>query len=98
MPKNVLRLVGRSGHKPDSYMGGRDLLLLFYGLFVAPFGPGTGGVITLKLTMQAQYFSRKAFGAIQEIIMAILILGTMPSPLPAGYCFKAATSGWPFHP
>jgi len=56
-------------------------------LFVGLFGPGYGGVITLRLTMQAEYFGRKAFGAIQGIMMAILILGTMASPLLAGFCF-----------
>jgi len=56
-------------------------------LFVVLFGPGYGGVITLRLTMQAQYFGSKAFGAIQGIMMAILILGTMASPLISGYCF-----------
>ncbi len=56
-------------------------------LFVGLFGPGYGGVITLRLTMQAEYFGSKAFGAIQGIMMAILIIGTMASPLLAGYCF-----------
>jgi sugar phosphate permease len=56
-------------------------------LFVVLFGPGYGGVITLRLTMQAEFFGSKAFGAIQGIMMAILIIGTMASPLLAGYCF-----------
>jgi len=56
-------------------------------LFVGLFGPGYGGVITLRLTMQAEFFGSKAFGAIQGIMMAILIIGTMASPLLAGYCF-----------
>jgi sugar phosphate permease len=56
-------------------------------LFVGLFGPGYGGVITLRLTMQAEYFGRKAFGAIQGIMMAILIIGTMASPLLSGVCF-----------
>jgi len=56
-------------------------------LFVGLFGPGYGGVITLRLTMQAEYFGRKAFGSIQGLMMAILITGTMASPLLTGYCF-----------
>ncbi len=56
-------------------------------IFVGLFGPGYGGVITLRLTMQAEYFGRKAFGAIQGIMMAVLISGTMATPLLAGYCF-----------
>lgn len=33
-------------------------------LFMMLFGPGYGGIITLRLTLQAEYFGRKAFGAI----------------------------------
>jgi MFS family permease len=58
-------------------------------LFVGLFGPGYGGVITLRLTIQAEYFGRKAFGSIQGIMMAILIVGTMASPLLAGHCFDS---------
>ena len=53
-------------------------------LFIILFGPGYGGVITLRLTLQAEYFGRKAFGAIQGIVMAIAIVGTMSAPLLTG--------------
>lgn len=66
-----------------TYVQGLGMAALFVGLF----GPGYGGVITLRLTMQAEFFGSKAFGAIQGIMMAILIIGTMASPLLAGYCF-----------
>ncbi len=56
-------------------------------LFVVLFGPGYGGVITLRLTIQAEYFGARAFGAIQGIMTAIIISGTIASPLLAGYCF-----------
>jgi sugar phosphate permease len=56
-------------------------------LFVVLFGPGYGGVITLRLTMQAEYFGRKAFGSIQGIMIAILISGTVASPFLTGFCF-----------
>jgi sugar phosphate permease len=55
--------------------------------FVATFGPGYGGVITLRLTLQAQYFGRRAFGAIQGSFMAIMIIGTMSCPLLTGLCY-----------
>jgi MFS family permease len=48
------------------------------------FGPGYGGVITLRLTLQAEYFGKKAFGAIQGLIMAIAIAGTMSFPYLTG--------------
>jgi len=53
-------------------------------VFVLIFSPGYGGVITLRLTLQAEYFGSKAFGAIQGIMMGIAITGTMSFPYLAG--------------
>ena len=58
-------------------------------LFIILFGPGYGGVITLRLTLQAEYFGRKAFGAIQGAIMAIMILGTMTGPFLTGMYYDS---------
>ena len=55
--------------------------------FIICFGPGYGGVITLRLTLQAEYFGRRAFGAIQGTFMAIMIIGTMSFPLLTGMCY-----------
>jgi MFS family permease len=55
--------------------------------FIATFGPGYGGAITLRLTLQAQYFGRRAFGAIQGSFMAVIMVGTISSPLLAGMCY-----------
>ena len=55
--------------------------------FIATLGPGYGGVITLRLTVQAQYFGNAAFGAIQGSFMAIMMAGTISSPLLTGLCF-----------
>ncbi|RJR33038.1 MAG: MFS transporter [Desulfobacteraceae bacterium] len=55
--------------------------------FVAVFGPAFGGVITLRLTLQSQYFGRRAFGTIQGSIIAIAMIGTISSPLLTGLCF-----------
>ncbi|RJQ67623.1 MAG: MFS transporter [Desulfobacteraceae bacterium] len=56
-------------------------------LFIVTFGPAFGGVITLRVTIQSQYFGRRAFGAIQGAFMAILMVGTVTSPLLTGWCF-----------
>ncbi|MFH1124748.1 MAG: MFS transporter, partial [Pseudomonadota bacterium] len=58
-------------------------------LFIITFGPGYGGVITLRLTMLADYFGRKAFGAIQGLILAITVIGSMASPVLTGMVFDA---------
>jgi hypothetical protein len=62
-------------------------------LFIAFFGPGYGEVITLRLTLQTQYFGRKAVGAIKGSLMAIMIIGTITSPLLTGryYAYMAIT-------
>ena len=56
-------------------------------IFIVIFGPGMGGVITLRLTIQAEYFGRRAFGAIQGIVMAITVIGTMSSPFLTGMIY-----------
>jgi MFS family permease len=55
--------------------------------FIVTFGPGYGGAITVRLTLQAQYFGRRAFGAIQGSFMAVIMVGTISSPLLAGMCY-----------
>lgn len=53
-------------------------------LFALCFGPGSGGLITLRVTMQAGFFGRKAFGTIQGASMAVMMLGTTAGPLLTG--------------
>lgn len=60
--------------------------------FVATLGPGYGGVITLRLTVQAEYFGHTAFGTIQGSLMAIMMVGTISSPLLTGVCFDVLGS------
>jgi len=60
--------------------------------FIATFGPGYGGVITLRLTLQAQYFGRQAFGTIQGSFMALIMVGTISSPLLTGMCYDQFSS------
>ena len=61
-------------------------------LFMLLFGPGYGGVITLRLTLQADYFGKKAFGAIQGLMMAVAITGTMSFPYLAGLFYDLSGS------
>ncbi|MFC2005874.1 MFS transporter [Chloroflexota bacterium] len=55
--------------------------------FLAVYSPGYGGVITLRLTMQAEYFGRKAFGAVQGLMMGIHMVGTIFSPAFTGWIY-----------
>ena len=61
--------------------------ILWAALFIVIFGPAYGGVLTLRLTIQAKYFGSRAFGAIQGTLMAIMIIGSMSSPLLTGHCY-----------
>ncbi|MFC1989148.1 MFS transporter [Chloroflexota bacterium] len=55
--------------------------------FLVLYGPGFGGVITLRVTIQGEYFGRKAFGSVQGLMMAIHVVGTMLSPTFAGLIY-----------
>lgn len=55
--------------------------------FIATLGPGYGGAITLRLTLQADYFGHKAFGTIQGSFMAVMMIGTISSPLLTGMSY-----------
>ena len=66
-------------------------------LFVVTFGPGYGGLITLRLTLLAEYFGRKAYGSIQGFIMAVMVLGSMSGPILTGMAYdyhNTYTSAW----
>lgn len=66
-------------------------------LFVVAFGPGFGGIITLRLVLQASYFGRKAFGSVQGLIMAVMVLGSMTGPVLTGMAydvFRSYTPAW----
>jgi len=56
-------------------------------LFAVFFGSGYGGVNTLRLTIQADYFGRRAFGSIQGVMITITIIGTMSLPLLTGFYY-----------
>jgi len=61
-------------------------------LFVCMFGPAYGGSIPLRAAIQADYFGRKAFGAIFGITMAIGVFVGMASPIFAGVMVDATDS------
>lgn len=66
-------------------------------LVVAIFGPGSGGLITLRVVLQADYFGRKAFGAVQGLIMAVMVIGFMTGPVLTGLAydsFRSYTPAW----
>jgi len=52
--------------------------------FALLFGPGYGGVITIRLVIQAEYFGPRSFGGIQGATMAVNVAGTMVGPVVAG--------------
>ena len=56
-------------------------------MFIVILGPAYGGVLTLRLTIQAKYFGSRAFGSIQGTLMAIMIIGSMSSPFLTGKCY-----------
>ena len=61
-------------------------------LFIVSFGPGYGGAIILRLTMLSDYFGRRAFGAIQGVILAMTVIGSMSSPVLTGMVFDSRGS------
>lgn len=61
--------------------------MLMAGLFILTYGPGFGGAVTVRLTIQAQYFGHKAYGSIQGAFMGLLIVGTISAPLLTGLCY-----------
>ena len=63
--------------------------------FLTLYGPGFGGVITLRLTMQGEYFGRKSFGAIQGVMQGIFMAGNILSPVFAGWIYDVHGSYQP---
>ncbi|MFC1984922.1 MFS transporter [Chloroflexota bacterium] len=55
--------------------------------FLALFGPGYGGVIILRVTIQGEYFGRKAFGSVQGLMQGIHLIGGIFSPVFAGWIY-----------
>ena len=58
-------------------------------LFIILFGPGYGGVITVRLTLQAEYFGRRAYGTIQGATLAIIVIGSVVSPVLTGLVYDS---------
>jgi sugar phosphate permease len=56
-------------------------------LFVVTFGPAYGALITLRLTVQGEYFGRKAYGSIQGLIMTLMVLGSTSGPVLTGMAY-----------
>ena len=61
-------------------------------IFLLLFGPGYGGVLTLRLALQGDLFGRKAFGSIQGLTQAALMAGNIFSPVFAGWIYDVRGS------
>lgn len=55
--------------------------------FLALYSPAYGGLAALPGALRADFFGRRAFGAISGVMGPITTLGTMIGPLFAGYVF-----------
>jgi len=67
--------------------------------FLVLFGLGFGGVLNLRLALQGEYFGRRAFGSIQGLMQGIHLLGTILSPVFAGWVYDSHGSyklAWTF--
>lgn len=56
-------------------------------IFVFLFGPGYGGIITLRVVILGEYFGRRVFGSIQGITLGIMTIGAMMGPFLTGMVF-----------
>ena len=56
-------------------------------IFVFLFGPGFGGIITLRLVILGEYFGREVFGSIQGITLGIMTIGAMAGPFLTGMVY-----------
>lgn len=55
--------------------------------FAVLFGPGYGGVTTLRFSIQAEYFGRQSFGSIQGLLSGIHTIGTIIGPVFVGWLY-----------
>ena len=55
--------------------------------YLMAFGPSYGGTIPLRPAILADYFGRKALGTIQGVMSNITLVGTISSPIVAGWVF-----------
>ena len=56
-------------------------------LFLLLYAPSYGGAIPLRPSIQAEYFGRSSFGAIQGVVFACTAAGGMLGPIFAGWMF-----------
>ncbi len=56
-------------------------------LFALVFGPASAAALSLRPAVQGDFFGRKAFGAIQGLIMGLMTIGTIVSPIITGWFF-----------
>jgi MFS family permease len=56
-------------------------------LFLALYAPSYGGAIPLRPSIQAEFFGRQSFGAIQGVVFAVSAAGGIFGPVFAGWVF-----------
>ena len=61
-------------------------------LFLVLYAPSYGGAIPLRPSIQAEYFGRHSFGAIQGVVFACTAAGGMLGPIFAGWMFDSFAS------
>jgi MFS family permease len=61
-------------------------------IFLLTFGPGFGGLIPLKLSIQADYFGTKKYGTIMGLMTVISTVGGLASPVFAGWIYDITGS------
>ncbi len=61
-------------------------------VFLTLYGIGFGGVITLRLSIQGEYFGNKSFGSIMGMLQLINMLGTIICPIFAGFIYDVQRS------
>ncbi|MFC2058088.1 MFS transporter [Chloroflexota bacterium] len=60
--------------------------------FLICFGPGYGGPLPLRPALQRDYYGRKAFGAIQGLMLVFSVIGSVIGPTITGWIYDTRGS------
>jgi MFS family permease len=72
------------------FIDAKTIQLLY--LFVVVYGVGYGGMIPLTIALRADLFGRKNYATIAGITMTLTMIGTVVSPIFAGYLYDVTLS------
>lgn len=73
-----------------SLVGIDNIWLIF--VFLLTYGPGYGGPIPLRPSLQADYFGTRNFGTIMGLMLVVSMFGGLVSPVFAGWLFDTTGS------